>query len=186
MTEDDKIMRKIMSAKSLQAARVSKLGCGADSDMDAKYVRAARESSLARWFAQHSSKPMPVPKVSAEDERRVTLIVDEIIEAKSADPEADTWFLEVQIDYVVHEIYGLTDDETTIIYRSLGLIHQTDEEEDAALGRAIEEALMEEERCDIETAKEILREISEGRDYHPLQPGHTAHKESGIGAKSKP
>ena len=132
MTEDDKIIRKIMSAKNLQATRVSKLGCGADSDMDAKYVRAARESSLARWFAQRASKPMSVPKVSAEDERRVTLIVDEILEIKSADPDEDTWWLEVQIDDLVYELYGLNEEERTAIDRSLGLIHQTDEEEDAA------------------------------------------------------
>lgn len=157
MTEDDKIMRKIMSAKSLQAACGSKLGYGADGDVDAKYVRAARESSLARWFAQRASKPMPVPKVSAEDERRVILLVDEIRETKSVDPEADTSYLYWQIDYVVHEIYGLTDGETTIIYRSLGLIHQTDEEEDAALGRAIEEALAEEGYASEEEIMAILR-----------------------------
>ena len=138
MTEDDKIMQKIMSAKSLQAARRSKLDCGADGDMDAKYVRAAREASLGRWFAQRASKPMPVPKVSADDERRVTLLVDEIIQAKTADPDADTWYLYWQIDYVVHKIYGLTDNETTTIYRSLGLTHQTDEEEDAAIVKWIE------------------------------------------------
>ena len=138
MTEDDKIMQKIMSAKSLQAACSSKLNCGADGDMDAKYVRAARESSMGRWFSQRASKPMPVPKVSADDERRVTLLVDEIIQAKTADPDADTWYLYWQIDYVVHQIYGLTDDETTRIYRSLGLTHQTDEEEDTAMAMAIE------------------------------------------------
>ena len=138
MTEDDKIMQKIVSAKSLQAACRSKLDCGVDGDMDAKYVRAARESSLGRWFAQRASKPMPVPKVRADDERQVTLLVDEIIQAKTADPNADTWYLYSQIDYVVHKIYGLTDDETTTIYRSLGLTHQTDEEEDAAIVKWIE------------------------------------------------
>lgn len=138
MTEDDEIMQKVMSAKSLQAACRSKLDCGADGDMDAKYVRAARESSLGRWFAQRATKPMPVPKVSDDDERQVTLLVDEIIQTKTADPNADTSYPYWQIDYVVHKIYGLTDDETTTIYRSLGLTHQTDEEEDAAIVKWME------------------------------------------------
>ena len=107
----------------------------------AKYICAVLNSSLARWFARHASKPiaeMPIPKVSDADQRRVTSLVDEILEIKDADCDADTSYLDWQIDYVVHEVYGLTDDDTTIIYRNLGLIHQTDEEEDAALVRAME------------------------------------------------
>ena len=162
MTEDDKIMRKIMSAKNLRAACGPQLGYGADGDMDAKYVRAARESSLARWFAQRASKPMPVPKVSAEDERRVILLVDEIIEAKSADPDADTWYLEVQIDDLVYDLYGLSEEETTAIDRSLGLIHQTDEEEDAAFLKILErDAAAGIERGSMEELESILSEWRE-------------------------
>ena len=40
-------------------------------------------------------------------------------------------------------VYGLTEDESTAVERRLGLIHQTDEEEDEALARAMDEALAE-------------------------------------------
>ena len=51
----------------------------------------------------------------------------------SADPDADTSYLEWDIDRLVYDLCGLTEEEDTAIERSLGLIHQTDEEEAAAL-----------------------------------------------------
>ena len=138
MTEDSKVIRKIMSAGSLEAPPGAKDDCGAGVDMDAKYLRAIRKSSLARWTARYTAKPMPVPKISAEDGRQLTLLVDEIIEAKTADPDADTWYLEIQIDDLVYDLYGLSEEETTKIERGLGLIHQTDEEEDAAFLKILE------------------------------------------------
>ena len=57
--------------------------------------------------------------------------------------DADTSYLEWEIDRLVYDLYGLTEEEDTAIERSLGLIHATDEEEDAAIGRAIDEALAE-------------------------------------------
>ena len=67
--------------------------------------------------------------------------MDEILEAKDASPAADTSELEVEIDRLVYDLYGLTDEEITAVERSLGLIHASDEEEDAALSRAIAEGL---------------------------------------------
>ena len=39
-----------------------------------------------------------------------------------------------------YDLYGLTEEEDTAVERSLGLIHQTDEEEDAALLKTMREA----------------------------------------------
>ena len=64
---------------------------------------------------------------------------DQILAAKEANPQANTRPLEREIDRLVYQLYGLTEEENTAIERSLGLIHQTDEEEDAALARLMEE-----------------------------------------------
>ena len=86
---------------------------------------------------------IPIPKISTAKQRPLVRLVDEILAAKAADPEADTDYLEWDIDRLVYDLYGLTVEEDTAVERSLGLIHQTDEEEDAAIGRAIDEALSE-------------------------------------------
>ena len=51
--------------------------------------------------------------------------------------------MEWQLDELVYALYGLTEAESTAIERSLGLIHATDDAEDAVLWRAMAEALAE-------------------------------------------
>lgn len=123
-----------------------------------KYLCAVLNSSLVQWFLQQAAptsgmgtlrwkkayvETIPVPQLPTEDQRPFIAFVDEILEAKSANPDADTWNLETEIDDLVYDLYGLTEEERTAIERSLGLIHASDEEEDAALGRAIQESLQE-------------------------------------------
>ena len=59
--------------------------------------------------------------------------MDRIIEAKGADAGADTEEWERAIDRLVYDLYGLTADEDTAVERALGLIHPSDEAEDAAI-----------------------------------------------------
>ena len=47
----------------------------------------------------------------------------------NSDPGAHTRYLEWDIDRLVYDPYGLTEEEDTAIERSLGLIHATDEME---------------------------------------------------------
>ena len=123
-----------------------------------KYLCALLNSTVSHWFLQHVAptsgmgtlrwkkvyvETIPIPKIPAEDQRPFIRLVDEILEAKATDPNADTSHLEWEIDRLVYDLYGLTEEEDTSIERSLGLIHATDEEEDAAIGRAIDEALAE-------------------------------------------
>ncbi len=49
----------------------------------------------------------------------------------SADADADTSYLEWDIDHLVYDLCGLTEEEDTAIGRSLGLTRQTEEEEAA-------------------------------------------------------
>ena len=123
-----------------------------------KYLCGVLNGELATWFMKNTSlnsgmgvtrwkkfsvERIPVPNVSEERQAPIVRLVDEILDAKDADPDADTSELEWQIDGLVYDLYGLTEEERTAVERSLGLIHATDEEEDAALGRAIDAALAE-------------------------------------------
>ncbi len=120
-----------------------------------KYLCAVLNANLVRWFLNQIAptsgmgtlrwkkiyvERIPVPKISAAKQRPFVRLVDRILEAKAADPDADTTADEAEIDRLVYELYGLTEEEDTAVERALGLIHQTDEEEDAALLRAMEEA----------------------------------------------
>ena len=109
---------------------------------ETRCVNAIQSSTLARWLSLRGES-MPIPRLSAEEERDLVRLVDEMLAVKATDPAAYTLDLEIAIDELVYVHYGLTDEEDTLIERSLGLIHQTDEEEDAAIGRAMDEALAE-------------------------------------------
>ena len=109
----------------------------------AKYRRAVLGSSLAAWFSARAgggSAPMPVPEISATARESFVRLMDEILDARAANPNADTEYPEWEIDRLVYDLYGLTDDEAAAVERSLGLIHASDEDEDAALVRAMNDA----------------------------------------------
>ena len=113
-----------------------------------KYLCAILNSTLITWLMNHTAlttgmgllqwkkftvERLPIPKVTTLQQRPFIGLVDAILEAKAAVPEADTSHLEWKIDRLVYDLYGLTEEEDTAIERSLGLIHATDEEEDAAM-----------------------------------------------------
>ena len=113
-----------------------------------KFLCAVLNSTLTQWFLQQVAptsgmgtlrwkkvyvETIPIPEIDIESQRPFERLVDEILEAKASDPDADTSHLEWEIDRLVYDLYGLTEEEDTAIERSLGLIHATDEEEDAAM-----------------------------------------------------
>lgn len=115
----------------------------AQSVESAKYRRAVLGSSLAAWFSERAgagSAPMPVPEIPAAAREPFVRLMDEILAARTANPNADTDRLEWNVDRLVYDLYGLTDDEAAAVERSLGLIHASDEDEDAALARAMDDA----------------------------------------------
>ena len=118
-----------------------------------KYLCAMLNSSLVTWFMRHNApttgmgltewtkvavERIPIPKTNEVQQCPFVNLVDQILAAKDANPDADTEELEREIDQLAYELYGFTEEEITAIERSLGLIHATDEEEDSALGRMIE------------------------------------------------
>ena len=115
---------------------------------DIKYLSALLNATLPQWFLQQVAptsgmgtlrwkkvyvETIPIPQISAVKQRPFIRLVDKILEAKAIDPDADTSYLEWEINRLVYDLYGLTDEEDTAIERSLGLIHATHGEEDAAI-----------------------------------------------------
>ena len=76
-------------------------GSGAVSQ--AKYIGAILGSSLGRWFLLHAGT-IPIPKISASEQHPFIQLVDDILKAKAADPNADISELEEKIDWLVYDL----------------------------------------------------------------------------------
>ena len=61
---------------------------------------------------------IPIPKISDSDQDILTQLVDQILNAKKSDPNADTTALETEIDQMVYQLYNLTAEEIQIIESS--------------------------------------------------------------------
>ncbi len=62
---------------------------------------------------------IPIPELSEKNKSVLTDKVDHIITIKKSDPSADTSFLEAEIDRLVYELYGLTEEEIRIVENSI-------------------------------------------------------------------
>ena len=71
---------------------------------------------VARW-KRFTVERIPIPKLTAAKQRPYVRLMDRTLEAKDADPDADTSDLEDQIDWLVYDLYGLTDDERSAVGR---------------------------------------------------------------------
>ena len=134
---------------------------GGDSDLF-KYLYAILNSSLVRWFLQSPHSPMeegvaelaPIPKITPIQQRPFIELVDRILEAKAADPSE----LEESIDWLVYDLYDLTDEETAVIADYFWDGDMTQEEEDAIFVKMMEEELAKtDERVSVEEIRRILR-----------------------------
>ncbi len=99
-----------------------------------KYLCALLNSNLVTWFMKNTAlnsgmgttrwvrftvETIPIPKLAATRQRPFVRLIDAILEAKDADPDADVSRLEREIDRRVYDLYGLTDREAAAIERSL-------------------------------------------------------------------
>ena len=83
---------------------------------------------------------------------------------EAANPAADTTADEAEIDCLVYALYGLTEAEVTTVQRALGPIPQTDDEEDAALLRAMQEADIDEPE-DFASEAEVMATLQGNRGW---------------------
>ena len=179
MEDERSIMEKALGAGIPASEWGVKIRCGIgagyrrtavvdDSSEDGRYVCAVLNSMLGRWFAVKApqlppgkaSGPegMPIPQTDSEERRRLSALVEKILATKAKDPAADTSELEESVDWVVFDLYDLTNEETAVVADLFWQGELTEEEEDAAFVRAMEEALEDWGYCDISEAKDILRE----------------------------
>ena len=122
------------------------------SERAVKYARAVLGSTLAAWFVEKARadggggadlERMPVPNLTDSELEPFVRLIDDIAESEDPD-DARVWGYD--LDAMIYDLYGLTEEEDTAVERRMGRIHQTDEEEDAAFLRAILEAEREYER----------------------------------------
>ena len=125
-----------------------------------KYVNAIQSSALARWCLSRGEN-IPIRKLSAAKQRPLVCLVDRILAAKAADPSTDTRQLEEEIDWLVYDLYGLTNEETAVVTDFFWNGSQSEEEEDQALLRAMEEGDIN-DRVSLEEVLEILRTPDDG------------------------
>ena len=102
-----------------------------------RYLCAVLNSTLITWYMRNTAlnsgmgtprwvrftvERLPIPIIAAAKQRPFIRLVDSILEAKAANPDTDTSSLEWEIDRLVYDLYGLTEEEDTAIERRLGLI----------------------------------------------------------------
>ena len=92
--------------------------------MNSKFIRHLYKLMVqeqGRVFAQVKAvvlKDIPIVEISSTEQQPFITKVNEILELKKANPQADTLVLESEIDAMVYELYGLTKEEITIVEKS--------------------------------------------------------------------
>ena len=91
-----------------------------------KYLLAVMNSTVARDFLRANRrsnihlypddwKKLPIPDVPPEQQTPIVKLVDKILTAKRADPQADVSAWEREIDQHVYRLYGLTKEEIAVV-----------------------------------------------------------------------
>jgi len=101
-----------------------------NSQFSIKYILALLNSKLINWFyvnkftneskltvnlSKEYLSQIPIAKISKENETEIISIVNNILAIKEINFTADTTSLESEIDQLVYEVYGLTEDEIKIV-----------------------------------------------------------------------
>jgi tRNA1(Val) A37 N6-methylase TrmN6 len=81
-------------------------------------IAAARQGGFFEFKPMYVTQ-LPIPPAEETQRALVTDLVDTILAAKRADPDADVSSLEAEIDQLVYSLYGLTREEVAIIEESL-------------------------------------------------------------------
>ena len=102
-----------------------------DNNQDLQYLWAILNSKIATFYHFNHSpkatkgafpkilvqdiKDFPLPAVTESQKQTIIELVDKILSAKKDNPQANTGAWEMEIDKLVYELYGLTEDEIKII-----------------------------------------------------------------------
>ena len=95
-----------------------------------KYLCSLLNAKLIRWFLQQNAptsgtgtlrwkkvyvETIPIPIISNFDQLPLIRLVDNILLDKMTDPTSDTSNLEIEIDDLAYQLYGLTSDEIAVV-----------------------------------------------------------------------
>ena len=95
-----------------------------------KYLCAVLNGTLIRWYLRQIAptsgmgtlrwkkvyiETIPIPQISAAEQRPFICLIDNILAAKAADPSADTREQEADIDRLVYALYELTAEEISAV-----------------------------------------------------------------------
>ena len=72
---------------------------------------------VTRW-ERFSIEKLMIPQISVVEQKPFIQLMDRILQAKAANPSADTGVLEKKIDRLVYQLYGLTEEEIATVERS--------------------------------------------------------------------
>lgn len=70
-----------------------------------------------KWFGEYFDS-IPIPIINANEKKVFIEKVDQILSLKKDKPEADTAALEREIDFMVYALYGLSEEEISIVEES--------------------------------------------------------------------
>jgi adenine-specific DNA-methyltransferase len=104
-----------------------------DKSVSLKYILALLNSKLYYLWLYHRGKrkgetlelyqkplsEIPIKKISESEQQPFITLVDQILSKKQSNHDADTSDLEKQIDELVYQLYGLTDEEIKIIEKGV-------------------------------------------------------------------
>ncbi len=78
------------------------------------WISAKLDETGWRWFKQYV-EIFPIPCATAIQQTQVAQLVDQILTAKIDNPVANTSNIETAIDNLVYRLYGLSNEETTVL-----------------------------------------------------------------------
>jgi hypothetical protein len=76
------------------------------------------EKELFQKILIENCKKLPIPIISNELQQPLINKVNEILQLKQENPQADTQTLETEINKMVYELYGLTPEEIAIVEKN--------------------------------------------------------------------
>jgi hypothetical protein len=118
---------KLLKARHISARKALKNNdCAIAKHFSMKYLLAVLNSKLISWyflnfqseglhFYPDDAKNLPVFNANVSKQSEFEKLVDKILAAKAADPQADTTGLERQVDSLVYRLYSLTYEEVKVI-----------------------------------------------------------------------
>ncbi len=93
--------------------------------LEYKFLLGLLNSTILNWYFKvfstnsnvngYEVDNFPIPDISQLNQKPISGLVDQILTAKQANPQADTRAWEAEIDRLVYALYGLTPAEIAIV-----------------------------------------------------------------------